>query len=184
MRKVLFFLGILDDSDIEWLISEGSRLEVPAGTSLINEGQPLDAMFLVITGCFSVTVAALGNQVIARLMSGELLGEMSFVDSRPPSASVKALELSVVLAIPRRKLADKLARDLPFSARFYRALAVFLADRLRATSKHLGYGPAQPTEDEIEQRDELDTELLESISLAGKRFDQLQRRFAGLGMPV
>jgi len=39
---------------------------------------------------------------VAQLMSGEVIGEMSFVDSYPPSASVQALERSAVLAVPRR----------------------------------------------------------------------------------
>ena len=167
MRKVLFFLGILDDSDIEWLISEGSLLKVGAGVSLIHEGQPLDSMFLVIAGSFAVTVAALGDQAIARLMSGETVGEMSVVDSRPPSASVKALEPSVVLSIQRRKLADRLARDMPFGARFYRALAVFLANRLRTTSRHFGYEREPPSDQAAETRDELDSDLLDSLSSPG-----------------
>jgi CRP/FNR family cyclic AMP-dependent transcriptional regulator len=75
MRKSLYFLGILNDSDIDWLIA--------AGANLIEEGVPADSVFLVIEGQFSVRTAALGTREIARRMSGEMLGEMSFVDSAP-----------------------------------------------------------------------------------------------------
>jgi CRP/FNR family transcriptional regulator, cyclic AMP receptor protein len=101
---------------------------------------------------------------------------MSFVDARPPSASVKALEKSSVLSVPRVKLAEKLERDIAFSARFYRALAVFLAERLRASVSQLGYGTEKPSAEQIEERDELDVNILENLSLASNRFDQLQRR--------
>ena len=85
MRKALYFLGILNDSDIDWLMAAGHRREVPAGTAIIHEGRPLDSVYLVIDGAFSVRVQALANREIARLMSGEVMGEMSFVDqARPP----------------------------------------------------------------------------------------------------
>jgi hypothetical protein len=94
MRKSLYFLGILNDSDIDWLIAAGHRREIAAGVNLIEEGVPTDSVFLVIDGQFSVRTAALETREIARLMSGEMLGEMSFVDSAPPSATVRALERS------------------------------------------------------------------------------------------
>src|SRR5689334_11934451 len=123
MRKVLLFLRILDDSDLEWMIEVGSRREVAAGDALVQEGQPLDSVFLVIDGALSVRTRALGGSEVARLLSGEVVGEMSFVDSRPPSASVIAAEQSTVLAVPRSLLSERLQEDQSFAARFYRALA-------------------------------------------------------------
>src|SRR5438309_8388014 len=117
MRKALYFLGILNDSDIDWLVTAGTRREIAAGISIINEGIPLDALFLVIQGAFSVQVAALGEKQIARLMAGEVMGEMSFVDSGLPSATVKAAEASTVLSIPHRRLNARLAKDDGFAAR-------------------------------------------------------------------
>lgn len=178
MRKVLVFFGILDDGDVEWMMSTGIRREASAGDILIREGANVDAMFLVIDGSFRVTV---GEKEVARLNPGEIVGEMSFVDARPPSASVKALERSLVLSIARTKLAQKLHDDIPFAARFYRALAVFLADRLRRSVSQLGYGQLGPLTQQIDDRDELDPDVLENLSLASGRFDQMQRRLRGVG---
>jgi hypothetical protein len=36
-----------------------------------------------------------------------------------------------VLAVPKAWLREQLARDVGFAARFYRALAMFLAERIR-----------------------------------------------------
>lgn len=176
MRKALFFLGILNDSDIEWMIAAGFRREVDAAHVLIREGKPVDSVFLVLDGKLAVLVSALGNREVARLQSGEMVGEMSFVDGRPPSATVQTLERSVVLAIPRPLLQAKLIEDAPFAARFYRALAVFLSDRLRHTVGLLGYGQGKQLDEEITYSDEIDSDTLENVSLAGARFDWLQRR--------
>jgi CRP-like cAMP-binding protein len=132
MRKALFFLGILADSDVDWMISVSERRKIPAGVVLIHEGQPADAVYNVLEGMLAVSVAALDGREIARLKCGDIVGEMSFVDSRPPSATVAAVEDSAVLSVPRALLATKL-EQVDFAARFYRALSVFLADRLRNT---------------------------------------------------
>ncbi len=173
MRKALYFLGILNDSDIDWLISAGHRREVPAGGAIIHEGQPLDSVFLVVNGAFSVRVRAVANREIARLMSGEFMGEMSFVDQAPPSATVQAEEPSFVLEIPRRRLNAKLAEDTGFAARFYRALSMFLASRLRAANTAQA-GSAGNRQDEPD--DEMNFDALDNISMAGARFDWIQRR--------
>jgi CRP/FNR family cyclic AMP-dependent transcriptional regulator len=170
MRKALYFLGILNDADIDWLVAAGSRREVAAGKVLIEEGRAIDSVFLVIDGAFSVRTRALGEREIARLMSGEVMGEMSFVDQAPPSATVLSVEPSFVLDIPRRRLNAKLAEDAGFAARFYRALSMFLAARLRATNAALAGGTQGDTEDEM------DFEALDNVSMAGARFDWIQRR--------
>jgi CRP/FNR family cyclic AMP-dependent transcriptional regulator len=171
MRKALYFLGILNDSDIDWLVAAGGRREIAAGWKLIEEGQPIDSVYLVIDGVFAVRTAALGGREVARLMSGEMMGEMSFVDQAPPSATVQAVEASFVLDIPRRRLNVKLAEDPAFSARFYRALSMFLAARLRSTNAALAGAPAGG-----DSEDEMDFDALDNISVAGARFDWIQRR--------
>ena len=41
MRKVLFFFGILNDADAEFMLSVGRRVDLKPGESLICEGQQL-----------------------------------------------------------------------------------------------------------------------------------------------
>ena len=179
MRKALFFLGILNDSDMSWIISEGRKLVVPPGTILIQEGTATDSLFIVLEGKLAVSTAGTGEKIIAQLMCGEIVGEMSFIDSRPPSASVRAIETASVLSVSRELLTRKLERDDAFAARFYRALAVFLSDRLRHTVGLLGYGANQPLEDR-EYADEIDPDTLDRVSLAGARFDLLQRKLRSM----
>lgn len=173
MRKALFLLGILNDSDLDWMVTVGTRREVPPGTVLIHEGQPVDAVFVIIEGLLAVRAKRSGTADVALLRSGEVVGEMSFVDARPPSASVISIEPSAVLAIPHASLQTKLESDMAFAARFYRSLAVFLSDRLRTTSGQLGYGSPASGADEPE---EMDPATLEAVTLAGARFEWLLRR--------
>jgi bacteriocin-type transport-associated protein len=177
MRKALFFLGILNDEDLEWMIATGRREDIPVHTVLIQEGKPIEAVYIVLDGAFVVSVAGKG---MGRLLSGEVVGEVSFVDSRPPSATVQADENSRVLVLPRSLLAHKLEQDTAFAARFYRSLAVFLADRLRSTTSQLGYGQNEPLSADAEYEDELDPAVLDNVSLAGARFDWMLRRLQGV----
>ncbi|MGF1499061.1 MAG: cyclic nucleotide-binding domain-containing protein [Elainellaceae cyanobacterium] len=142
MQKVLFFLAELSDADLDWLISAGEKRAVPAGTVLIREAQPVDALYILLNGTLVVMVEAMGDRELAHLHSGEVVGEMSFIESRLPSATVKALEPSLVLALPRQMLTTKLEQDVGFASRFHRALAVLLSSRLRGTVRQLGDGPA------------------------------------------
>ena len=173
MRKVLYILGELSDSDIEWLIATGRKEQLEAGAVLIYQDKPIDAVYIVLDGSLSVGTGR-GDREIARLGAGEMVGEMSFIDARPPSATVTALEKSVVLAVPRQLLVSKLEQDAGFAARFYRALAIFLSNRLRGMVSQYGYGTEQQVATDL--ADELDANILDNVYLAGSRFDHLLKR--------
>ena len=110
MRKVLFILSELADEDVDWLIRNGTKTIYPAGSVLICEGKPIEVLFILLDGQLSVSLAALGGKEIAVLQSGEILGELSFLDSRPPSASVTAMADAAVLSIPRASLLERMSR--------------------------------------------------------------------------
>jgi CRP-like cAMP-binding protein len=164
----------MNDEDIEWMLDVASRRTLGAGELLIREGGPIDALYIVVNGSFDVFLARGGRQV-AKLGAGEVLGEISLVDARPPSASVRAATESTVLALPRKLLQEHLESDQGFAARFYRALSLFLADRLKDTVAQMGYGAEGSLHDEGDE-DELDLDRLESASRGGIHFDRLVQR--------
>ena len=114
---------------------------------------------------------------VARLGPGEILGEISFVDSRPTSADVTAVGEATVGAVAVDVLERKLARDPAFAARFYKAIAVALADRLRLGLSSSGNAAVAADQDDLD----VAPHLLDSISMAGNRFADLQRRPWGAG---
>lgn len=175
MKKVFFLLGELDDDDIDWMISTGRREEIVAGTVLIQEGEPIDTLHILLEGTLAVSVASWEGRTIARLTSGAVVGEMSFADARPPSATVQAVENSLVLSIPRHQLIEKLKKDEGFASRFYRAIAIFLSTRLRGTVRYLGYAKGEFLNEDTGS-DDLSPEMLDNMPLAKARFDWLLRR--------
>lgn len=179
MRKVLYILGQLDDADVEWLGTAGRREKHPKGHVLIRSGEKTEFLYIVIDGSLKVLLSS-GFQ-LATVSVGEILGEISLVDSRPTTASVVVEDDCVVLAVAQRTLRDKLQKDQGFAARFYRALAIFLANRMRATMNTLGYGKAPEgasapvAEDDT---DLLDDEVLDGVYNAGLRFERLLKKLA------
>ena len=186
LRKVLLVFAELYDSDLDWMVQTGIPQTLSTDGVLIEAGKSLDAIYILLEGMLAVFVSAQvdGAEVskeIARLATGEILGEMSFVDAQGASATVKAVEKCLVWALPRSRLTTKLTQDQRFASRFYRAFAVVLADRVQDRLMRHGYGKQtycgdQPLDDELEYEDELDLSTLEHVSLAGVRFDWLLKR--------
>jgi CRP/FNR family transcriptional regulator, cyclic AMP receptor protein len=162
MLEAAAFLGVLDEPDVEWLVANSKQHEFPAGSVLIRRGEPVEFLYLIVDGAFDITVLMPDERRIATLYAGELVGEMSFVDLRPPSATVTAAMNSSVLAVSKAALTGKIENDKGFGARFYKGVAVLLVGRLRAA-----YAIDRPLQDDPESKVELG--ILET------RFEEIQR---------
>lgn len=178
MSKVLVILSELTDRDIDWLIANGTRTTISKGTILIQEGQPLDALYIVIDGTLSVSVAALADREISQIGCGEVLGEMSLVDERLPSASVTAIEDSTILSIPRYLLMEKLDQDVLFSLRFYRAITKFLSNRLRGTVNRLS-DSSSGSESSEDGSNQDENKVMDGSESARAKFDSMLQRLKG-----
>ena len=174
LKKVLYFLGVLDDQDIDWMVRNGVRKTISSRSRIIVEGQPTDSLFFILSGEFSVSSSKVKGE-ISRLLPGEILGEISFVDSRPPSADVTAVTDSMVGAVDVNVLERKIEKDPSFAARFYKAIAVALADRVRTGSSTSGRTSVDADQDDVD----VAPHLLDTISIAGTRFADIQRRTWG-----
>ena len=170
MRKVLYIFGLLSDADVEWMARTGFRRRLSNGDVIIREGENADSLIFLLEGELLVTTRRLGN--IARMGVGEVVGEMSLVDSAPPSATITASRNGLALFLDKTKLMQKLDSDEGFGSRFYHALAIFLADRLRDARRSSG-NPADADATAIAD-DELDADILDRLSDAGEKF----RRFS------
>ncbi len=131
MLEANIFLGVLHESDLEWLVANSEEHNLAPGTVIIRRAEPVQHLFLIVNGTFDVTVSP-NALSIATLYSGELAGEMSFVDMHPPSATVIAKSRSRVLAILKSLLIEKISIDPEFGTRFYKGVSALLASRLRA----------------------------------------------------
>jgi CRP/FNR family cyclic AMP-dependent transcriptional regulator len=157
VRKALYILSDLDDDDIIWMAREAEVRRIGPGETLIQAGVPVTHLYFVVEGALEVVSRA--GARLAGLELGEVVGEMSFVEKRLPDTNVRALAPTTLLAIPRDKMLAAFDNDNGLAMRFYRALAVFLSDRLRAMSS--------------EDDGELDEGLLDNLQQAGERFIRL-----------
>jgi CRP/FNR family cyclic AMP-dependent transcriptional regulator len=114
------------------VISENSKI-IKKDDYLLTEGGDGKEMFWVLAGSFVITKMNSDEQnvIIGKVSPGELVGEMSFLDSMPRSASVRASEDSEVLVIPHKKFID----TVDGQPRWFRSLMQTLSQRLRDSNQ-------------------------------------------------
>lgn len=171
MKRVLFLLGHLSDLDIEWMVKNGHKETLAPGQNLISRGEEIENLYIILSGHLTVKNSPGSLNEIASIGPGEIVGEMSFLESRPPSVYVVAAEPCEVYALSKERINQKLIVDTIFRANFYYSLALFLSNRLRKTTEQLGYGTPEET-------DQLDDNILNGVAQAGARFGQILRKFS------
>jgi bacteriocin-type transport-associated protein len=182
LRKVLMVFATLNDSDISWMIANGTAEKAALGSTLIQQNQSVPAVYLLLEGMLGIYIAANGQNIeVAKRVKGDILGEMSFVDGGTASATVKTLENAWVLGLPQSLLSAKLQEDRGFASRFYRAIAQILSTRcqdllIRGGVAALDASQINLLSEDIEVEDEIDLDVLEGTAIAGRRFDWLLQR--------
>ena len=131
----------LEKGDVAWMATTGNERRVSKGEVLITAGEPVEALLIVLDGELSVMLDT--DETVARLTAGDIVGEMSLIEDRPPTVSVMCSTDARVLAIPFSEIRRRLDSDTAFASRFHQAFAVFLSHRLRATMARLGYGSSE-----------------------------------------
>ena len=172
MRKVLYIFGLLSDADVAWMAQTGIQRRLGDGDVIIRQGESTDSLIILLEGELLVTTRRAGQ--IARLGVGEVVGEISLVDSAPTSATITASGNGLALFLDKTKLMQKLDSDDGFGSRFYHALAVFLADRLRE-ARGSSAGNANISDEMDISDDELDVGILDRVTAAGERFSRMLR---------
>ena len=109
-------------------------IKLLAGDFLLHEGEESTEMYYVQSGTLAV-LKRKGDlqQQIGTIISGELVGEMSFLDKSPRCASVKAMSETTVLIIPNEAL-DSTLNSLP---KWFTALLHTLLGRLRKANSRI-----------------------------------------------
>jgi len=171
MKRVLFLLGHLNDLDIEWMINNGHKESIRSGDILIHRDEPVENLYIILSGELSIRDGISNINEIAAVGPGEVLGEMSFLEARPPSVSVMASEACEIFVIAKSLIEERMQMDIQFKSNFYYALALFLSNRLRKTTDQLGFGNP-------DEADMIDTNVLDGVAQAGARFSQILKKFS------
>ena len=128
----------LRQEDTHWLLATAELKTIQANGILVREDDPSETIFFIADGLFEVYVyGGAGRQKVGQLGPGEIIGEISWLDRKPISATVRAVETSSVLALSIAALERKIAGDPGFAARLFRAIATLAAERLRTTTSQV-----------------------------------------------
>lgn len=139
----------LAPSDVEWILSAGTERRLAADEVLIEAGIPVGAIYVVKKGVLGVFSAGETPRRLATIGSGQVVGEMSLLEERLPSETVRATEESTVVELKVAVLREELRGDEAFASRFHRGLARSLSARLRSVNARLA-AAGQP--DQFEHR--------------------------------
>lgn len=139
-RQLLLRLNLfqgLDEAELLLLLAEAELVECEEGEYPIMEGEQGTHMFVLLSGHARIIKRAVGIQkVIHELGPGECFGEMSLIECRSRSASVKALTPCKLLRIN----GDDVGKVPAIAARLYRNIAKLLSQRLRHANDILTLG--------------------------------------------
>jgi len=88
----------LTPAQLDWVSQRAHRRVFPTGKNVMLIEQPGEAVFIILHGTVKVYTEQGGRDAILSILgSGDLLGEMSLIDSVGRSASVVTLEDSLML---------------------------------------------------------------------------------------
>lgn len=132
------------------------------GETIFSEGDPGDWAYIIESGRVEVAVSIDGRAFpLQVLTSGDILGEMAVMDTAARSASAKALEETVCLAIPSDQILERIQGADPV----VRLLVTTLLHRIRNTPQMLQLKvppddqPHQALNDKVLDKMRLESEL-------------------------
>ncbi len=132
LSDIRLFEG-LTPAQLDWVARRAHRRIFPVGTNVMTAEQPGEAVYIVLHGTVKIHMGQSdGRDVILSILgSGDLLGEMSLIDSVGRSASVTTLENSLMLWMDKETF-SALLNDFPPVAR---NLVKILSARVRLSDQ-------------------------------------------------
>lgn len=108
------------------------RKSFPVGAFVFKEGTFGSRAFIIEAGEVEIVKTILGrDNVIGRVNSGAIFGEMALIDDQPRMASARASKATTVIVITRSMFQAKLDNTDPF----IKGLLTILSDHVRSMSQ-------------------------------------------------
>ena len=105
---------------------ETDLLELSAGQTLFNEGEPADLMYVLMSGTVMIMV---NNRMVETAEAGAIIGEMGMIDEGARSATVVAKSDCRLVPIDRKRFNFLIQQTPNFALHVMRVIA----KRLRKT---------------------------------------------------
>ena len=121
-RTVMF--GSMEQAALEELAGRASQRSYRRGEVIVREGDPGDALFVVVEGLVKVYVTSAGGDemLLVTLAPPSVFGELPLVDGGSRSASAAALEATTLLTLTRAELLEGLRGDVRLADGLLRSL--------------------------------------------------------------
>ncbi|RJR48379.1 MAG: cyclic nucleotide-binding domain-containing protein [Desulfobacteraceae bacterium] len=126
----------LSESDFKGILPLSKIRKFKAGDEVIKEGQFDNWIFFIMSGRFAIVKK--GETIGVLEEYGDIFGEMCIIDGSPRSASIKALDDSVCLAVDA-SYTDNLKGQakIYFQCILYHVFSQLLVERLRKINEDL-----------------------------------------------
>jgi CRP-like cAMP-binding protein len=135
-----FLLGLSEDQARNFF-DRGKAVKAAADTVFIKENAPNGYIYLVLSGELEVflpdTADRFSKVTLARRTRGHYVGEYSFLDNSPASASVKTVGDCVLFQIPHEEVENVFRVDHEIGHVVYKNLLTNLVNRLRESHQEL-----------------------------------------------
>jgi len=140
-KRDLFTEQRLSNLEINLLSSLSREKRLKPGEELFREGDPGDAMYVVLEGRVRISknISGVGEEALAILERGDYFGEMALIDRQPRSADAKAHDAggAVVLSIPKDVVDGLLDIRKVSAGGLLKILCTLVAKRLREVDDKL-----------------------------------------------
>jgi signal transduction histidine kinase len=130
LLRVPVFAGLPDDQ-ISWFVSQAIDLPLKAGESYFREGDPADAMFVILEGQIQVRGEIGGETVVLLLKPGDVTGVLPFSRMKQFTVGTRAVTDARVLRFPSSLFPD-LVQKMP---ELTQRLVGLMSDRIRETTR-------------------------------------------------
>src|SRR5215212_9583549 len=122
----------LTPTQLEWVAQRAHRRVFEAGRNVLTIEQPDEAVYIILHGTVKIHIEQGERDVIISILgAGDLLGEMSLIDSVGRSASAVTLENSLLLWMDRLTFNYMLDNFTPIA----RNLVKILSSRVRLSDQ-------------------------------------------------
>jgi hypothetical protein len=135
LRRVKIFAG-MDDAQLERFIKYMEVAKAKQFSDVVRQGDPGDAMYLVLDGEVRVRLMISGKESILTVLGpGEFFGEIALFDHGPRSADVVTNMETTMLKVSASAF-QKMASEAPdLATPFLLAMGKTLTQRIRADNK-------------------------------------------------
>lgn len=130
LLAVPVFAG-LPDEQIAWFISQSTELSLKAGGTYFREGDPADAMFVILEGQIQVRGEIGGETVVLLLKPGDVTGVLPFSRMKQFPVGTRAMTDVRVLRFPSSQFPE-LVQKMP---ELTQRLVGLMSDRIRETTR-------------------------------------------------